>query len=220
VTLAAWTVPPSPGESLTERSFSVAGATVRIAAHQDLAAPLDELVARLERDLDHVAPGTEIELPWDGIRFEERDGELRATSQNSRSPLQIPRERRDDVSQLLWVQQAWAAVQDAAGFESDRSGTYRTTVWITPQLLDRTDPVEVRRVHAESDDRWLVGEQPFDERLESDLAGSIKFAANLFKYRPEIIPAMCLPTGWRASVEHESGIREIRDHDGGVVYRA
>lgn len=215
MSLREWAVPPLPGEDLVEREVTVGGTTASIAAHERFVDALDMVVEQVGA-LGDLAEGTELALTWGLIRFEERDGVLRATTQDSRSVLEIASKRVTDLSQLLWVEESWRAVAAAAGFEADVDVHFRRTkIWVTRQMLDRREPAELR--HEAGKAAWFLGEQPFDERLSTNLAGSMKFAGNVFASRPEVIPAMAVPVGWKALVDHDRGIYEIRDGNDRVV---
>lgn len=219
MTLAQWATPLEPAVDLIERRVEVAGRTVRVCAHEKLADALDRFIADHVADRASIAADDLVDMGWGDIRFDERDGELLATSQDARSML--PRDRFDDITQLLWLDEAWRAVREAAGIaEHVVAHHFDTKLYLTRDILKRDTAVELRHIDdPQVRSPWFLGERPFDDDLVRNLRGSLKFAGNVMRFRPEVTPAFCLPTGYAADIDVENGITEIRGPGGAVAYR-
>lgn len=219
MSLREWVAPLEPAVDLIERQFEAGGRTVRVCAHERLADALDRFIADHVAARSSITDGDLVDMGWGDIRFDERDGELLATSQDARSVL--PRDRYDDITQLLWLNEAWRAVREAAGItEHVVAHHFDTRLYLTRDILKRDTAVELRHLDdPQVRSPWFLGERPFDDDLVRNLRGSLKFAGNVMRFRPEVTPAFCLPKDYAADIDVENGITEIRGPGGAVVYR-
>ncbi|MFJ8657048.1 hypothetical protein ACIRNU_32355 [Streptomyces rochei] len=201
---------------MVERIVSLGLREVVFRADEAVAEELDALVARLADMGVDAAAGGEVDLAWDTIRFDDRDGVLLATTKDGHDTRRT--HRRDDVTQLLWVLSAWDRVARLAGLEAPTPTYWRDSLYMTVDVLKTDRVLECRRVDIGSPTQWFIGGERFDENLVDRLAGDIARCVELFKFRPEAVAVLGLPVGYAGVVDKERGVIEVRDPAGAVVF--
>jgi hypothetical protein len=209
-------VRPPEGGLLVKRIVPLGQREVVFRAHEDLAERLDALVARLADAGVDAVEGGEVDLGWDRIRFDDRDGVLTATTKDGHDTRRT--RRRDDVTQVLWTLAAWDRVAELAGLERPAPTHWCDTLYMTVDILRTARVLECRRVDIGSPTQWFVGGEPFDDKLVDRLAGDIARCVELFKFRPEAAAVLGLPIGWVGVVDRDHGVVEVRDPEGAVVF--
>lgn len=206
--------PPEGGPTI-ERTVLLGGREVRFRAVEALSAELDDLIRRLSDDGVEAVVGGEVDFGWDRIRFDADGDRLLATAKDGHDTRRT--ERRDDVTQLLWVLSAWQRVAEATGVETVPTH-WRDSLYMTVDILKSADVLECRRVDIGSPTQWFIGGDPFDEALVERLSGDIARCVVLFKVRPEAVAVLGLPIGYVGVVDRKRGVIEVRDPRGVVVY--
>lgn len=213
---AMMSVRPPENGLLVERIVSLGRREVVFRADEAVAEKLDALVARLSDVGVDAVEGGEIDLGWDSIRFDDRDGVLIATTKDGHDTRRT--RRRDDVTQLLWTLSAWDRVARLARLEASTPTHWHDSLYMTVDIL-RTDRVlECRRVDIGASTQWFIGGEPFDEKLVDQLAGDIARCVELFTLRPEAAAVLGLPVGYVGVVDKEHGVIEVRDPKDAVVF--
>ncbi|MGW9112074.1 hypothetical protein [Microbacterium sp. NPDC055683] len=207
--------PPEWNGEVVERIAELPGEAVVFRAHASAQRELDALIDDIARSGSVAADGVEIDLGWDRVRFEDRDGVLVATTKDGRSTR--PRVRVDDVTQLLWVRAEWERVAHAAGIDEIVPSHWRDSLLMTVDVLKGDGPLECRRIDVGAETQWFIGARPFDDALVERLRGDIAYCVELFARRPEAVAALGLPVGYSAVVEHGRGVVEVRDPQGAIV---
>ncbi|MET9677164.1 hypothetical protein ABZY68_29345 [Streptomyces sp. NPDC006482] len=207
--------PPESGP-LVERIVSLGRREVVFRADEAVADALDALVARLSDDGVDAVEGGEVDLGWDSIRFDDRDGVLIATTKDGHTTR--GRVRRDDVTQLLWTLSAWDRVARLSGLEAPVPTRWRDWLYVTVGIFKTDRVLECRRDHTDGSTLWFIGGEPFDEDLVDRLAGDIAQCVELFALRPEAAAVLGLPLGYVGVIEKERGVVEVRDPQGAVLF--
>ncbi|MEU3448884.1 hypothetical protein AB0H29_16960 [Streptomyces thermolilacinus] len=207
--------PPENG-LLVERIVPLGRREVVLRADEAVADELDALVARLSDAGVDAVEGGEVDLGWDNIRFDDRDGVLTATTKDGHDTRRT--RRSDDVTQLLWTLSAWERVARLAALEAPAPTHWRDSLYMTVGILETGRVLECRRVDIGAATQWFIGGEPFDENLVDRLAGDIARCVELFKFRPEAAAVLGLPIGYTGVVDEERGVVEVRDPHGAVVF--